>query len=98
MGPEKIIIRSASQGIPRLLWKIEVSYRVHKIQLMIPVLSDMAQIRTFQTYFVDFNITLLSTPWYPKLFRPFVHHSQNFVRISYLSHASYAAAISSSFI
>jgi hypothetical protein len=53
-----IIVRSASQGISRLLWKKEVRYLLHKSLPLVRVLGQMTPIHTLQQNLpkIHFNI------------------------------------------
>jgi hypothetical protein len=88
---EQLIVRSANQEIPRLLWNPKVHYGVHKRPLPAPILSQMNRVHTLQTCFykIHFNIILPSTSRSFELCLPFRLSNQNFVRISYLYLAQY---------
>jgi hypothetical protein len=47
----KLVVRSAIQEIPRLLWNPKVHDRIYKNPTLAPVLSKTNSIHTLQPYF-----------------------------------------------
>jgi hypothetical protein len=60
----KLIVRSASQEVPRSLRNPKVHYHVHQSSPMVPILSQLNLIHALRSYFLNihFNIILPSTP------------------------------------
>jgi hypothetical protein len=58
---------SASQEIPRLLWISKFDYRIHKVSLLVPVLSQIYPVHNFPPFFrkIQSNIIFLPTPRCP---------------------------------
>jgi hypothetical protein len=75
---EELVVRSASQEIPRFLWNKEDYYHVHKRPPSIPTPSQMNPTHTLQPYFPKIRLILPSpcmpvSYWLPfpyRLFNP----------------------------
>jgi hypothetical protein len=48
------------QEIPRLVWEPKVHYRIHKSQPLVPNLSQLHPVHTFQPYFLRYILILSS--------------------------------------
>jgi hypothetical protein len=82
--PEKLISRSASQGI-LILMNRKVYYFIHKSPHLVPVLSQINSVHTLSLFLkINLNINLPFTPLQLKWSLPFRIFDQNFrcIRIS----------------
>ena len=59
---------SASQEIPRILWKQKVHYRIHNIPPLAPILSHTNSLQVISSHvlMVHFNISIPFMPMSPK--------------------------------
>jgi len=51
--------QSASQEIPRLLWKPTVHYRVDNSPQLVPILSQILPVHTFPHYFLNIHSNII---------------------------------------
>lgn len=96
---ETLTTRSASQGIPRLLWNQKFHYCFHKSPPPVRNLNQMNPVHTLYLHFpkTRFNITLPSTLRSCEWSLPSRLSKQNFVPISHLCDVHYVP-ISSRFL
>ena len=82
---------SASQEIPRIVWKPKVHYRTHKFPPPVPILSQLDSVHTPTSHFLKthLNITLSSTPGSPNWSLSFTFPHKNPVHASPLPHTRY---------
>jgi hypothetical protein len=61
---KKIVVFSATQEIPHILWNLKVHYRIYKSPPPVPVLSQINPIHTLQNHAlkIHFNIVFPTTP------------------------------------
>jgi hypothetical protein len=95
---EKLIIRSAIQEMPRLLWNRKVHYRIRNSTPPVSILRQLNPIHTPKPHFpkFHFNITLPHTPRPSVWALRFRLSNQNSVRLSHLPHARYVPSPSHS--
>ena len=82
---------SASQKIPRILWKPRAHYRNHKCPSPVPILSQLDPVHTSTSHFLKIHIKIIlpSTPGSPKWSISFRFLYQNPVYASPLPHTRY---------
>jgi hypothetical protein len=84
-------IFSASQEIPRILWKTKVHYCIHKCPPPVRILSQLDPVRTPTSHFlkIHLNIIFPSMPGSPKWLLSFRIPHQNLLYSSSLPHMRY---------
>jgi len=76
---------SASHEISGILWNPKVHYRVHKRQLLIPILSQKNSVHTFTPYFCKIHSNIIpSRPRSSKWSLLFRFSNQNYICIFHL--------------
>ena len=81
---------SACQEIPRILWNLNVHYRIHKCPPHVPILNQLHPVHKPKSHFlkIHFNITLPSTSGSPSGLYVSVSTPKSSI-CSYFSHTSY---------
>jgi len=71
---------SASWEIPHVLWNLKVHYHVHRSPLLVPILSQMIAVHTYQPCFPKIHSNIfLSVPRSSMWYLPFRFSDKNFV-------------------